>query len=379
MMADNVFPSKTRATQWQSLLFMALIGLVLGLIGSLAGRAWASAVGASVLLGVFGAYNNVLKRNTGIISGLIAGGLIGLFIAVFSFVWGGEIESVLHGASFGLARGLAIGVLVGLLTKAPAHQGDEWYTKLFLLAGSVAIGALLGGGVGLVAGIVLGLILYMPGAALLALALGSVIGGYFGSYYRARQAILVGAGGGAVLALAAFFSQGAPAGIILGGMAGALAPMLLVASIGAFGGLTSRGVKAMLVEAAEAPAEMIQQGAVPFLAPAIVVGVIVGAAAAGIDGALALTVTLALIGMMLGVLGELEGRPSNKVTVRMMIESVIIGSDDWPIDEVKNRVIGKRRKTAVTGAIIGVSVGLFSVGLGVILGYILLLLIQNNL
>ena len=379
MMADNVSPFKTRAKQWQSLLFMVLTGLVLGLIGSLVNRAWASAAGTAVLLGVFGAYNNVLKRNTGIISGLIAGGLIGLFIAILSFAWGGEIESVLHGAFFGLARGLVIGIVVGLLTRAPTHKDDKWYSKLFLLVGSIAVGALLGGGVGLVAGTVLGLILYMPGAALLALLLGGVIGGYFGSYYDTRQAIWIGAGSGAALALLAILFQGALSGIILGGMAGALAPMLLVASIGAYGGLTSRGVKAMLVEAAEAPAEMIQQGAVPFLAPAIVVGVIVGAASAGTDGVLALTISLALIGMMLGVLGELEGRPNNKVTMRKMIELVIIGSDDWPIDEVKNRVIGTHRKTAVTGAVIGVGVGLISTGLGIILGQILLLLIQNNL
>ncbi len=378
-MADNVSPFKTRSKQWQSLLFMVLTGLVLGVIGSLVNRAWASVVGTAVLLGVFGAYNNVLKRNTGIISGLIAGGLIGLFIAILSFAWGGEIENVLHGAFFGLVRGLVIGIVVGLLTRAPAHKDDQWYSKLFLLVGSIAVGALLGGGVGLVAGTVLGLILYMPGAVLLALLLGGIIGGYFGSYYDTRQAMLIGAGSGAALALLAVSFQGALAGIVLGGMAGALAPMLLVASIGAYGGLTSRGVKAMLVEAAEAPAEMIQQGAVPFLAPAVVVGIIVGAAAAGTDGVLALTISLALLGMMLGVLGELEGRPNNKVTMRKMIELVIIGSDDWPIDEVKNRVIGTHRKTAVTGAIIGVSVGLISAGLGIILGQILLLLIQNNL
>lgn len=358
---------------------MVSAGIILGIVGSLVGQAWGSVLGTAVLLGVFGTYNNILKRNTGIVSGLVAGGLIGLFIAILSFAWGGEIESILHGAYFGLVRGLVIGVVVGLLTKAPADKGDKWYTKLFLVVGSTAVGALLGGGVGLVTGIILGLILYLAGGALLALLLGGIVGGYLGSYYCTRQATLIGVGSGAGLGLLSVLLKGALAGIVLGGMAGALTPMLLVASIGAYGGLTSRGVRAMLVEAAEAPAEMIQQGAVPFLAPAIVVGIIVGAAASGTEGVLALTISLALIGMMLGVLGELEGRPNNKVTMRKMIELVIIGSDDWPVDEVKNRVIGTHRKTAVTGAAVGMGVGMISAALGIILGQILLLLIQNNL
>lgn len=379
MMANKATSQKTIAQQRQSLLFMVAAGIVLGTIGSLVNRAWASVVGTAVLLGVFGAYNNVLKRNSGIISGLMAGGLIGLVMALLSVAWGGAIESVTHGALFGLLRGLAVGIVVGLLTKAPADTEDAWYTRLFLIFGSIGVGALLGGGVGFVAGAVLGLIFYVPGGAILSLLLGSLIGGYLGTYYRSQRTILIGAGSGLILAAISILFRGALAGIVLGALAGALAPMLLVASIGAYGGLTSRGFKAMLTEAAEAPAEMIQQGAVPFLAPAMLIGLIVGAAAAGIDGILALIISLALIGIMLGVLGELEGRPNNKVTVGKMIEMVIIGSDDWPVAEVKNQMIGSRQKTAVTGAMVGVTLGLISATLGIILGQILLLLVQNIL
>ena len=378
MMADNVSPFKISAKQWQSLLFMGATGLALGLVGSLADRNWASVAGAAVLLGVFGAYNNILKRNTGIMSGLTAGGLIGLSIALLSFTWGSEIENIPQSAFFGLARGLVVGIVVGLFTKAPADPGDKWYTKLFLIAGSVVIGGVLGGGVGLVAGAILGLIWPLAGGPLLALFLGSVVGGYLGFYYRSRQAALIGAGSGAALALAGILLKGGLSGLILGGIAGALAPMLLVALIGAYGGLAGRGVRAMLVEAVEAPAEIIQQGAVPFLAPAIVVGSIVGAAASGADGILVLTISLALLGMMLGVLGELDGRPDNKVTIRRMVELVIIGSDDWPVGEAKNRVVGTHRKMAIVGAITGVVAGIFSAGLGVLLGQILLLRVAGG-
>jgi hypothetical protein len=152
------------------------------------------------------------------------------------------------------------------------------------------------------------------------------------------------------------FIGGAMAGVALGVVTGALAPMLLVAVIGAFGGLSSRGVKAMLVEAAEAPAEMLRQGAFPFLAPAIMVGIIVGTAASGATGLIALPICLAILGILLAVFSEVDGRIASNLNARTLVEMVILGADDLPIMAVPQKLI-EDGKTAVLGALWGLLLG----------------------
>jgi len=354
------------------LFFLAFIGFCLGILGSVVNRTAVSMVGAALMLGLFGAYSNVLQKNVGLISGLTAGGIMGLTIGVIGFLLGGKINDVGQGALFGLIRGVIIGAVVGGITRAQPDPKDKLPTKLFLFMGSVFVGAVLGAGVGLVSGVVLGFTQLGWWGKLIAALVGLVVGGYLGSYYHRTRSVVTGALVGMLLALTASVVGGAVAGVVLGMMTGAISPMLLVAAIGAYGGLTSRGLKAMLIEASEAPTEMLLQGAVPFLAPAVMVGLIVGTAASGAGGIIALPICLGSIGMLLGVLGEIEGQYSNRVTVRKIVEMIIIGADEWPISQVSRLVTGADRRLILKGIAVGSSLGLVFAGLGVFVGQQLL-------
>jgi hypothetical protein len=207
------------------------------------------------------------------------------------------------------------------------------------------------------------------------MVMGAVVGGYLGSYFTPVRAIFIGLVGGAILTLWSSIIGGAVAGVVLGIVAGALSPMLLMSFIGAMGGLTSRGVKAMLVEAAEAPTEMLRQGAFPFLAPAVIVGIIVGTAASGAGGLIALPICLAMLGLLLGVFSEVDGRIASTLTARTLVEMVILGADDLPVMAVPKKLVGGNGKTAVIGGAYGLLIGSISAGLGSWLIQQLLLLI----
>ena len=356
---------------------MLLVGLVLGVMGGLLDKAWGALASAPVLVGIFGLYNYVLKRNGGILSGLVAGSIMGIVLGSASYFVGGSIDNAFNGAAFGLVRGAAIGAIAGVITRAQPHSDDRLVTKVFLAVGSIVVGALLAAGVGLAAGAILGAISSGAGGMAKAALLGAVVGGYLSSYERRPRRIAGGVFVGALLAAGSAIIGGAVAGVILGGLSGAVAPMLLVALIGAYGGFSSRGWLAMVVEALEAPSEMLMQGAVPFLAPAMLVGVIVGTAGAGAGGLIALTVSLAFVGLMLGALGELEGRQSNRVTVRSIVEMVILGADEWPFSLLIEQVRGRRRRAAATGLALGAVLGVAGSAVGIVAGQMLWSMVQS--
>jgi hypothetical protein len=375
-MANSVATSAQKSKSPADWAFMLLVGLVLGVMGGLLDKAWGTLVSVAVLVGIFGLYNHVLKRNDGILSGLVAGSIMGIVVGSISFLAGATIDNVFNGAAFGLVRGAAIGAVAGVLTRAQPHPDDRLVTKLFLAVGSVVVGALLAAGVGLAAGAILGTISGGAGGAAKAALLGAAVGGYLSSYDRSPRRIAGGVFLGALLAAGSAILGGAVAGVILGGLSGAVAPMLLVALIGAYGGLSSRGWLAMVVEALEAPSEMLVQGAVPFLAPAMMVGVIVGTAGAGAGGIIALTASLAFMGVLLGALGELEGRYSNRVTVRSIIEMVILGADEWPISLLIEQV-RSRRRPAATGLALGAVLGAAGSAIGIVAGQMLSGMVQS--
>ena len=366
-MTSNSLTGFAKSRRLHTVLFMLLIGAWFGVMGALLERQVASLLSAALLLALYGAYVDVLKSRRGIMSGLVVGMIIGVIIGLLSYFTVSDIQSVGEGAMFGLFRGLVIGGIVGYITRAHADKGDHWFTAVFLLVGSVFLGAVLGASVGLVSGVLLSLIQFALWGKALAVILGAIVGGYLGTYYKERRSMMIGAIGGMILAAISVLIGGSFAGVVLGMMSGALAPIMLMGAIGLYGG-SSRGLMAMLVEALEAPSDMIQQGAVPFLAPSVIVGIIVGTAATGAGGMLALTVSLAAIGLLLGVIRELEGHANNRVTMRKMIELVILGEDDWPVDEMIKSLKGANRNVAIVGAITGVIVGAISSAFGVFLG-----------
>ncbi|MCA9953559.1 MAG: hypothetical protein KC434_02490 [Anaerolineales bacterium] len=344
-------------------IFMAEIGLILGMIGGIVERTAVTVLSTAVLLAIFGAYDRVLKHNHALMSGVLTGGFIGLVVSFFGYLLGGNVTNLLNGTLFGLLRGIIVGAVVGGITRAQPDEGDPWYTAGFLLLGSLFIGAVLGASVGLISGFVLGLVRWHSWGIWLGMAMGAIVGGYLGSYLRQTRTIVIGVVAGAIITLVGSIIGGAVAGVVLGLVSGALAPMMLVAFIGAMGGLTSRGVKAMLIEAGEAPAEMLRQGAFPFLAPAVIVGIIVGTAASGEGGLIALPICLAILGIFLAVFSEVDGRLVSTLTARTLVEMVILGADDLPIMAVPQKLIGNGQ-TAVMGAVFGLVLGGLSAAAG---------------
>ena len=359
-MAEQI---RLRRPLWLVILFMVAVGLSLGMIGGIVERTAVTVLGTAVLLGIFGAYERVLEHNYALMSGLLTGGFIGLVVGWFGYLLGGNVTNLQDGILFGLLRGIIVGGVVGGITRAQPDEADPWYTAIFLLLGSLFIGAVLGASVGLISGFVLGLVRWHGWGFWLATVLGMIVGGYLGSYLQRRDAIFIGTLIGGVATLLSSLIGGAVAGVILGLVTGALAPMLLMALIGAGGGLSSRGFRAMMVEAAEAPTEMLRQGAFPFLAPAVIVGIIVGTAASGLSGLIALPLCLAVLGILLAVFSEVDGRVISTLNARTLVEMVILGADDLPIMAVPQKLL-RNGKTAVFGALFGLSIGGISAAAG---------------
>ena len=375
-MTSNSITNFAKSKRLHTMLFMLLIGAWFGVMGALLDQEIGSLLGAAVLLALYGAYVDVLNSSRGVMSGVVAGAVIGVIIGVLSYFSVSDIQTVGQGAMFGFLRGLVIGGIVGYITRAHADEGDHWFTAVFLVVGSIFLGAVLGAAVGLVSGALISLIQFALWGKALAVVLGGIVGGYLGTFYKDRRSTMSGAIGGMIIAAISVLIGGAIAGVVLGMMSGALAPIMLMGAIGFYGG-SSRGIKAMFVEAAEAPADMIQQGAVPFLAPSVIVGIIVGTAATGESGVLALIVSLALIGLLLGVIRELEGHANNRVTMRKMVELLILGEDTWPVQEVTGSLRGENRQAAMIGAATGIVMGLLSAALGVWLGTQILIYIPT--
>jgi hypothetical protein len=347
-----------------------LISVLAGVAGGIVGQSGLALVGTAVLVTLFGAYNQIFKRSNGLAGGMFAGGLLGLLVSTISWPLSHNISGVLDGALFGVFSGSVIGGAIGIITHARPDENDNLFTKLFLLFGSIGLGAVLGAGVGLTSGAILGLISVSEswsGIVVAALA-GGIVGGYMGSYFHKTSWIVVSA---LLLALTAALSSwvnGALAGLVLGLISGTFAPMFIVALIGAYGGLFSRGFKAMIVEALEAPSEMLLQGAVPFLVPAMMVGMMVGTAASGIGGMILLPISLAIVGLMLAIVGELEGKPNNKVTIRAIVEMTMMGAENWPLRQAIKQITGINRKAAVIGALISLLTGMLGCAAGIYLG-----------
>ena len=356
-------PIRLRRSVPTVVLFMVLTGIILGMIGGVVERPAVTVMGTAVLLALFGAYERVLEHNAALMSGLVAGGIIGMLVSGFGYLLGGNVTNLGDITLFGLLRGIIVGGVVGGLTRAQPDENDPWHTVIFLLIGSLFIGAILGASVGLISGFVLGLVRLYSAGMWLGMVMVAVVGGYLGSAARQTRMIWVGAGIGALITLVSSSIGGAVAGVTLGIVSGALAPMLLVALIGGVGGLSSRGIKAMLVEALEAPTEMLHQGAFTFLAPAVIVGIIVGTAASGVSGLIALPLCLAVLGALMAVFSEVDGRIARNLNVLTLVEMVILGAEDLPVMAVPRKLV-ENGKTAVLGALHGLIIGGFSAAIG---------------
>lgn len=312
-------------------IFMFLIGGFLGILGLVVERPLAGVLCAVLLIALFGGYTIVLKQNEGIWSGLIAGIIIGTISALISLLLGGRPGSFQASVMFGLIRGGIFGGIAGVITRARPNKGDPVTTRVFLAGGSVLMGVVFGGGVGLITGVFLGVIHNSQWGTTIMIILGAIIGGYLAPIGQKRLFVFIAMLIGGATAVFALWPAGVIEGLFIGMLSGAAAPMLIVALIGVYGGLMARGPLAMLIEAIEAPREMIIQGAVPFLAPSVLMGLIIGATAQGMSSLLALPAVLGAIGLFLGALREVERRPSHRISSQAIIDTIIIGADKWPI------------------------------------------------
>jgi hypothetical protein len=342
------------------------ISLALGLL-YLGGASLVSAlVMAPLLSGAFFVYNSSLSRNHNLKRGLLLGLLVGLLLGSGGLLLGGAIVDVRSGLLWGAALGFALGALVGLVSRVAHNEYDTVLARLFLFFGSIWLGAGLGAGVGLMTGLILGAIAQSWAGTFLALVAGGIVGGYLGSYYHQLRWTLVGVTVAVVVTAVSILLGGAFSGLILGAIAGSFAPISLVAFIGAAGGLLARGPRAMVVEALEAPTEMLEQGAAPYLLPAVITGAVVGTTTAGPDGLILLTAVFGLMGVLFGVITEINGRPGSLVTIRSLVEMAMIGGD-WPMERILRLLTGRDGRDILRSALLGALLGL----LGALLGWLL--------
>ncbi|MBK7920093.1 MAG: hypothetical protein IPJ94_28325 [Chloroflexi bacterium] len=329
----------------------------MGLLGGVVHAPFGALAAALLLLSVFNIYHQLLPRHLGLDRGLFLGSLLGVIVGTAGVFLGESITNLWSGAQFGLTLGFFLGALVGVITRARYDEGDSLAVRLFLLVGSIFLGALLAASVGLMTGLVFGGEAEGAWGIVLAVLLGGIVCGYLGFFFQSDRLVWVGVGLGILGTAVSLFFRGPIAGLVVGAMAGSASPMLLVAAIGAGGGLLGRGPKAMVVEALEAPREMLLQGLVPYLLPAVATGAIIGALAAGPGGLLLITMLAAFLSMLFGALGDVDGRSGVLITMRSLVETVMLGADDWPLGRLIRVLKGQSRavilQTAVAGAVFG--------------------------
>lgn len=367
----------SRSLKWTDVAFMLWAAVFLGALGAIVQSLWVSLISATLLLGIYGAYDRILRRNTGLKRGLFAGCVLGAFVGTIGLFLGGEISDVRSGAVLGTTLGIVLGGVIGVVSRAEFEEGEGLFSKAFLFVGSIAMGAFLGGIVGLFAGVFIGMVVQLSWGWVLGVLAGAVVGSYLGSSFKRRHSDLIGALSGAAITAVSILLGGAFAGLVLGAIAGCLAPMSFVALIGLVGGWTARGLKAGVVEALEAPSEILEQGAVPFLLPAVMTGAIVGTSGSGPEGLVVITAALALMGLLFGAFGDMNGRSGQQVTFRSVAEMAMMGVDEWPVRRVVQEVTGPSRKQAIGGGIFGFAIGLLGSALGYGLVVLMLGLIQN--
>lgn len=354
-------------------LLLLVTGIILGFLSALVGNIFYGILSTTILALIFAICYPILNRPQSLRVSFITGGGIGLILGCLDWLISDTIFSVSSGFMFGLTRGGALGGIVGLITRASSDKQDSIITKTFLFFGSIFMGTFLGGSVGAVTGVTLGIIGTGDRSVIGGIIIGSIVGGYLGSYYHKQRWIRAGVVAGAALAAVSALAGAPVAGVILGAMSGAIVPMLFVAAIGAIGGLTSRGVKAMLLEAIEAPTEMLEQGAVPFLVPALITGLIVGATS-DTDGLIALPTSLTLVAALLGTLAEF-GRRANtpEITLKTIIEMAMMGAENWPVTSlVKQLTTTIQEKETLRSMGIQASIGIVGALIGIAFAYIAL-------
>lgn len=355
--------------------FGAIVGLFIGIMGGVAERPFIGVLSAGCLALLLASFQAVFHRTLGIFSGITSGAILGVIIAIGILATGGSITNWQTGLQFGLLRGMLIGSAAGFLTRPAPDKGDPIHVRLFLIFAATFIGVALGGVVGLITGYFLGILQMGWFSLILAALLGLLVGTFLASYLDDIKIIIAG---GLFLALLTTLGQligGAISGVFLGAISGTIAPMLLMGIIGAYGGVT-RGPMAILKEAIETPREMLIQGAVPMLAPSIILGLIIGTAAYGIGAILVIPTVLAVVGLLLGAFGEIEGRNVNQVTPKAIVEIIIVGSDKWPIERLLKRL--RVEKAAVLkSAIIGFLLGIGGSLIGVLVGQWLTAVMTN--
>jgi hypothetical protein len=341
------------------LIFMLLIGVFYGILGEVVERPLIGIICGIIIVAIFATYTLILKSNEGVWSGLFAGILIGIFAGIISFFLGGSTNTFMNSVLFGLVRGVIFGAIAGTFTHVQPDEGDSLGTRLFLIAGSIFIGSLLGAGVGLITGIVLGLIASSSLGLIITAVLASIASGYIASTLKNRLRMIIIAILSALIVILVVGLNGVLAGVLVGLLCGAIAPMLMVASIGAYGGLTARGPIAMIVEAAEAPYELLSQGAVPSLLPSMLLGLIIGTTSGGLASLLILSTILGILGIILGVLGELDRKPLKHISSRTLIDKIIIGADKWPIKKTGDLLLQpQNRKHSIVGLFISFIIGI---------------------
>lgn len=348
-------------------------GLLLGLMHLVGVSPISLLIAAPVLLGLFQAFNLALRRTQHVRRGLLMGMLMGVLVGGVGLALDGAIVNVGSGVMWGSALGFGLGAVVGLVSRVAYNDQDTFQAKLFLFAGSIGLGAGLGAGVGLITGLILGGIAQSWAGTFLALLAGGVVGGYLGSYFHQSYWIAVGVVAAVAVTAVSISLGGAFAGLVLGSIAGSFAPILLVAAIGAAGGLLARGLRAMVVEALEAPTEMLEQGASPYLLPAVVTGGVVGAMTAGPDGLVVLAAAFGLLGLLFGGIIALSGRPGSIVTIRSLVEMAMIGGDDWPFGRTVGVIFRENGRRALVGVAVG---GVLSLA-GAVSGWLLAVWLMN--
>lgn len=336
-------------------LFTLLVGVLWGSAGVWVERPFIAIAAATfITLFLWGLiFLSHYKRP--IYSGLLSGIILGIILAIFSALADGRVTNWQSGLLFGLLRGMLIGAVFGLLTRAIPDKDDGWGERLFLLIGSIFIGLVAGGMVGVFTGYFVGLLQTHPFGTLIAFLIGAFVGGFLTSRSGKTLRIVAGALSFGLLTVFGELVGSIASGIFLGSMSGALAPLTLMLIIGTYGG-AQRSIRAVIRDTLQTPREMIIQGAIPVFAPAMLVGLVLGTAVVGSESVLVLPTLLGLLGMLLGALEGENGVIAPIIYPQTIIERLIIGADRWPLRQLTQQSQNARvelLKRGAVGALLG--------------------------